>query len=162
MLDHYLEVPENVKAHSRAVARVAVRLGEALKASGGRLDLDLLTVAGLLHDCFKGVKNHPGRGAAWLAENGFCEVAAIVAEHIDILWEEGDRVDERALVYLADRVVAGESLVTLAQRQAAVLEKYGHDEAVRQNIAVRFDKAVKIQAAVEKVTGQALDNILSG
>jgi len=160
VLDHYLEIPENVKAHSRAVARVAARLGEALNAGGGHLDLELLNAAGLLHDAFKGVKDHAGRGAAWLVGNGFPQVAAIVAEHVDILWEEGDQVDERALVYLADRVVEGESVVTLAQRQAAALEKYGHDETVRQNIAVRFNTAAKIQAVVEKITGLPLTGIL--
>jgi CTP:molybdopterin cytidylyltransferase MocA len=160
ILDQYLEVPENIKAHSRSVARVASCLGEALNAVGGGLNLNLLTAAGLLHDCFKGVKNHPGRGAAWLEEYGFPQVAAIVAEHIDIQWEEGDQVDERALVYLADRLVDGLKVVKLAQRQAGALEKYGHEETVCRNIAARFNKAEKIQAAVERITGLPLTGIL--
>jgi CTP:molybdopterin cytidylyltransferase MocA len=160
MLDHYFKVPEGVKAHSRAVARVAACLGEALNAAGGRCDLDLLTVSGLIHDAFKGEKDHAGRGAAWLERNGFPEVAKIVAEHVDILWEEGDQVDERALVYLADRVVEEESVVTLAQRQAGALAKYGHDETVRRNIEARFETAEKIQSAVEKTTGLSLIRIL--
>jgi len=166
ILEHYLEVPDPVQAHSRAVAGVATRLGSAVNAGGGHLDLDLLTAAGLLHDAFKGVKDHAGRGADWLRENGFPKVAAIVAEHVDILWEvegaEGDKVDERALVYLADRIVEEERIVTLAQRKAGALIKYGADETVRQNIEARFDAAAQIQVAVEKITGRSLDNILSG
>jgi CTP:molybdopterin cytidylyltransferase MocA len=162
ILNHYLDVPEAVKAHSRAVANVAARLGEALNSAGANLDLDLLTAAGLLHDAFKGQKDHAGLAAAWLEGNGFPEVASIVAEHVDIKWRKGDQVDERALVYLVDRVVEEESVVTLAQRQAGALEKYGHEETVCRNIEARFETAEKIQVVVEKITGRALDIILSG
>ena len=160
MLDHYLEIPEAIKAHSRAVAGVAARLGGALNAAGGHLDLDLLHASALLHDAFKGVKDHAGRGAAWLKGNGFPEDAAIVAEHMDTVWKEGDEVDERALVYLTDRIVEGERIVTLAERREAALLKYGQDETVRQNITARFDTAVKIQSAVEKITGLSFIRIL--
>ena len=160
MLEHYLAVPEAVQDHSRAVARVAARLGEALNSAGANLDLDLIEAAGLLHDVFKGHKDHAGRGAAWLEGNGFPEVAAIVAEHTDILWEEGDQVDERALVYLTDKILGGERVLTLAHRREAALKKYGQIKAARRNIEARFDKAEKIKAAVERITGLSLTKIL--
>jgi len=160
MLDHYLEIPEAVKTHSRSVARVAARLGSALNAAGGHLDLDLLIASGLLHDAFKGQRDHAPRGADWLRENGFREVASVVAGHMDIRWEEKDGMDERALVYLADRVVEGESVVPLAQRQAAALSKYGHEADVRRSVEARFDTAMKIQSMVEKITGLSLIGIL--
>ena len=162
LLNHYLEVPEAVQAHSRAVAGVATRLGVALNAAGEDLDLDLLTAAGLLHDSFKGEKDHAGKAAAWLEGNGFPEIATIVADHMDLPWMEGDLVDEKALLYLADRIVEEERIVTLAERKAGALRKYGADETVRQNIEARFEAAAKIQSAVEKITGRSLDNILSG
>ena len=77
------------------------------------------------------------------------------------IFHEGDQVDERALLYLADRVVEEESVVTLAQRQARALKRYGQYENVRRNIEARFNTAQKIQAAVEKITGLPLDNILN-
>ena len=159
MLDHYLKVPEEIRAHSLAVAGVAARLGGALNAAAGHLDLDLLHASALLHDAFKGVKDHAGRGAAWLEGNGFPEVAAIVAEHMDTVWKEGDGVDERALVYLADRIVEGERVVTLAERREAALLKYGADETVRRNITARFDTAERIQSAVEKITGLSFKSL---
>lgn len=160
ILEHYLKVPEALQAHGRAVARAAANLGDALNTAGEDLDLDLLTAAGLLHDIFKGEKEHAGRAAAWLEENGFPEVAAVVAEHTDIRWEEGDRLDERALVYLADKVLTGTKFCALEERLEAALEKYGHEEAVRRNIHTRFDAAMKIRAAVEKITGMSLFKIL--
>jgi len=160
ILDHYLDVPEAVQAHSRAVAQIARRVGESLGTAGGILDPGLIEAAGLLHDIFKGHEEHAGRGAAWLRGNGFPEVAAIVAEHTDIQWMEGDPVDERAIVYLADKVLGGERFLTLAQRREAALAKYGQIEAARRNIAARFDTAAKVQSAVEKITGLSLDRIL--
>jgi len=160
MLDHYLEVPEEIRGHSLAGAGGATRLGGALNAAGGHLDLDLLHASALLHDAFKSVKNHAGRGAAWLKGNGFLEVAAVVAEHMDTVWKEGDGVDERALVYLTDRIVEGERVVTLAERRETALLKYGQDETVRKNITARFDTAERIQSAVEKKAGMSLMQIL--
>ena len=162
MLDHYLEVPEAVKAHSLAVNDVTARLGGALNAAGEHLDLDLLNASALLHDAFKGVKDHAGRGAAWLKENGFPEVAAIVAEHMDTMWKEGDGVDERALVYLTDKIVEGERVVTLSERREAMLDRYAHDEEARRAIRTRLDTAAKIQSAVEKITGRTIDSLLKG
>ena len=162
MLDHYLDVSEEVRAHSLAVAGVAMRLGEALNAAGEHLDVDLLHASALLHDAFKGVKDHAGRGAAWLKGNGFPEVAAIVAEHMDILWDEGDGVDERSLIYLTDKIVEGERVVTLAQRREAMLDRYAHDEEARRAIRTRLDTAAKIQATVEKITGRTIDSLLKG
>jgi len=145
-------------------ARVRVQAARALRVVGGEaqgdLDLRLVEAAGLLHDIFKGHEDHAGRGAAWLEGNGFPEIAAIVAEHTDILWERGDQVDERALVYLADKILAGERILTLADRREAALKKYGQEEAARRNIAARFDTAAKIQTTVEKITGLSLIKIL--
>ena len=164
MLEHYLAVPEAIKAHSRAVAKAAMRIGEVLNAAGKHLNLSLIHASALLHDICKGEKNHADKGAAWLERNGFPEVASIVAEHTDILWKEerkaGDAVDEMALVYLADKILGGERLLTLAERKEAALVKYGQEEAVRQNITARFNRAEKIQSAVEKITGRTLDSIL--
>jgi HD superfamily phosphohydrolase YqeK len=160
MLTHYLEVTEAVKAHSRAVAEIAVQLGAVLNKAGEQLDLALIETAGLLHDCFKGVKDHARHGAAWLKEAGFPEVAAIVAEHTDILWAKGNGVDERALVYLTDKIVERERVVTLEERKETALATYGMDSTVRKNIENRFDTAEKIRAAVESIAGRTLDNIL--
>ena len=160
MLEHYFDVSPAVQKHSRTVAGVARRLGAALSASGSSLDLDLLTAAGLLHDVCKGQEDHARQAAAWLQGNGFPEVAAVVAVHTDILWKEGDRVDESALMHLADKIVQGDRIVTLAERKAGALRKYGADETVRQRITARFEAAEKIQAAVEETAGLSFIRIL--
>lgn len=160
ILQHCLEVPGPVQAHSRAVADVAVRLGRALNSAGQNLDLNLLTASGLLHDCFKGHKDHAGRAAGWLRENGFPEVAAAVAVHIDIPLKEKDTIDESALLYLADKVVEGERLITVRERMDALLDRYGHDEEARQAIRSRLEKAARIQAAVEKIMGRSFTEFM--
>jgi CTP:molybdopterin cytidylyltransferase MocA len=160
MMIHYLDVPQAVLAHGRAVARVAERLGSVLNTAGGHLDIRLLKAAGLLHDAFKGQDDHAGLGAAWLRESGFPEVAAIVADHMNLAWHEGDTVDERALLYLADKVLEGEKIVPLEKRRSAVLKKHGHNDEARRNIAARLDTAKVIQTTVEEMAGRDLPQIL--
>lgn len=53
-----LIMPERGVAHGRAVASVALRLGEELIRHGGALDLDLIHNAALLHDLAKGQPGH--------------------------------------------------------------------------------------------------------
>jgi len=160
MLEHYLDVPEAIRAHGRKVADVAGRLGEALNAAGGELDLGLLEAAGLLHDAFKSRQDHAAQAGAWLMESGFKQVAAVVDQHMDLAWKIDDGLNENALVYLADKVTEGDRVVTITERREGLMDRYGHDDKARRAIRSRLDMAAKIQYAVEKKAGQALESIL--
>ena len=160
MLEHYFDVPPDVQKHCRAVAGVARRLGAALIAGGRSLDLDLLTASGLLHDICKGREDHAARAAGALIEAGFPEVAEVVAGHMDLQTAEVGTMDERALLYLSDKIVQEDRVVTLEERRAAMMGKHGHDTSARERITERLDAALRIQSQVETALGRTLEGIL--
>ena len=107
--------PESTRRHGRAVAALATRFARRLQAAGEAIDPDLARAAALVHDIAKGRRRHAEAGAALLREFGFPEVAAPVARHMDLAFDAG-RLDEGAVVYLADKLVQGESRVSLETR----------------------------------------------
>lgn len=161
LLTHHFSVSPAIEGHSRAVAGVARRLGNALNDCGRSYDLDLLTAGGLLHDICKGQKGHADRAAVILREAGFPEVAGIVAEHMVLRPRGDDEIDEASLLYLADRMVQDDQVVSLDMRRSAMMEKYARNGPIRRRISERFQAAETILARIEAVVGRQVESILS-
>lgn len=142
-------VVEPVRRHCRAVADFAVTAAERLRCAGVALDLDLVRAGALLHDLAKGQARHAEVGAAAVRELGFPEVAEVVARHMRIDFADGDRIDEAAIVHLADKCVAGERRVTLAERFAAAEGKFHDDPAALAGARRRRAAAEAILREVE-------------
>lgn len=83
---------------------------------GGKLNLDLVEKSALLHDISRVESNHEGVGAKLLAEKGYPEVANIVGNHMTLSKEYQGRINETSLVYLADKMVKEDMLVTIDKR----------------------------------------------
>jgi CTP:molybdopterin cytidylyltransferase MocA/HD superfamily phosphodiesterase len=160
MLEHYFDVSSAVQKHCRAVAGVARRLGAALIDGGRSLDLDLLTASGLLHDICKGREDHAARAADALREAGFPGVAEVVAGHMDLQGKVGDTMDERALLYLSDKIVQEDRVVTLDERRADLMGKHGQNTSARERITERLDTAQRIQYQIEAAVGMSLERLL--
>ncbi|MDC7785224.1 NTP transferase domain-containing protein [Rhodoplanes sp. TEM] len=137
----------SVRAHGRAVAALAVTLAERLVAAGLRLDVDLVRAGALVHDIAKGRDHHAETGAAMLRAFGFPEVARIVARHMEIAFD-GETLDEAVIVHLADKLVAGERRVTLAERFAPGLARFRDDPAAIAGARRRLATAEAILDAV--------------
>lgn len=152
-LAYGLAMPEPVRRHSAAVATVAARLADALGASGVALDRSLVAAAALLHDVAKGTPQHARAGAQLLRRLGYPRVASVVARHMDLSLAAVEPASEAALVYLADKLVRGERLIDLAERERATLAAHGHSEAAREAIARRFAHARLVAQAVHETTG---------
>lgn len=157
ILTHIHPMPTKGLAHGRAVAEVAVALGEAVNRHGGPvLDLELCRVCGWLHDLAKGHPRHEAEGARWLRELGFERAAAIVAAHKDLEWTPQMGIGERELVHLADKLVRGSRLGSLKERFEEKLVLYRDDPEAVRAIQSRFDQALRLAAAVETELGQPL------
>ena len=113
-------VPAAVVEHSDVVERVARRLAESLNETGMGLNVRLLEAAALLHDIARTGPDHAVRGAELLSAMGFPRVAAIVASHMDLSAGATADLGEKALLFLADKLVMGTRLVALPERLAAV------------------------------------------
>ena len=57
-----------------------------------------------------------GQGARILEDLGFAEVARVVGLHMDCDFQKNAALDEAAIVYLADKLVQGDRVVSLAER----------------------------------------------
>ena len=152
-------VEARVIRHARKVAHVANCLAEALVGSGLKLDLELVRAGALLHDVAKGQPEHAVAGASLLRSMNFGRVAKVVETHTDL----GDdfELDEKTLVYLADKLVRGEDLVTLNERFQPALDRFVKNKAARQAARKRLAIAKDLELAVETRLGLPLALVLS-
>ena len=155
--------PEAVVRHSRVVANVAVEIAAALNRAGMALNPSWVKAAGLLHDMAKAKvrRNHARLGARILCSLGFPAVAGSVTMHMDFAYEPGERLNETAVVYLADKLVQRDRLVPIDERFAPAWIKYPPGHELHPLIFQRFIVAKTILAGVEEIIGAPITSILS-
>ncbi|WP_157068168.1 HD domain-containing protein, partial [Desulfosarcina cetonica] len=67
-------LPQAIDDHCRQVARIAGRLGDAVLAAGGRLDVARIRCAARIHDLARLEKDHAAAGARFLRQMGFADL----------------------------------------------------------------------------------------
>jgi CTP:molybdopterin cytidylyltransferase MocA len=155
-----LAVFEHIVRHGRKVAEVAEKLTVRLNDAGLHLNLALVKAAATLHDVAKGKPDHARAGAQILEDLGFPEVARLVGLHMDCDFQKDATLDEGAIVYLADKFVQGERIVSLAvrfQRKFAAARGNGTLQFVQK----RWETAQRMVAAVEHILGTDVQRIIS-
>ena len=140
---------ERIEAHCRAVAREAVRIAEALPV---RLDRELLESAALLHDAARAQPDHAAAAAAYLRDLGYDAAANVVALHHD---HDGETLDEAAVLFLADKCVAEDRVVPLAERFAASEAKCLTEEA-KEAHARRRHSAETLREQINALCGREI------
>jgi len=148
---------ERLVLHCQEVARVALIMAENLNSKGYRLNLGLVMAGGLLHDMAKGETDHAGRGRDILKDLGYEEVAEVVGSHMKIVFDRENPLNEATLVYLADKLVQENRLVSLEQRMAYAKERY--PDIPWQAIEERFAQAVFLKSKVEEVLQQKVEDL---
>jgi len=125
---------ENIKAHSMVVERVAFFLARSLRQRGLRLVLEKVSAGALLHDiakteCLRTKEDHAKRGKEICLDHHFDEIADIVAEHIVLAdFDSSLEVQEKEIVYYADKRVNHDTVVPLERRLEYLLDHYGRKE----------------------------------
>ncbi|QGY41490.1 NTP transferase domain-containing protein [Pseudodesulfovibrio cashew] len=155
-------VSPEVIAHSRAVATVAVALMERVNSAPtatGRLDGALVESAALVHDIAKGEKAHGRVGAERLASHGFHVAAEVVRDHCDLQLGPGAPLSEREIVFLADKLVAGDQYIPLRTRFEEKLARFGDKPDARTNILARLDRAEVVLQRFNKESGVSAESI---
>ena len=151
-------VAETVVRHSRKVGEVAEQLALSLVGSGLAIDPKLARAGGLLHDLAKGEPEHARVGAELLRAEDMPRVAEVVASHTEM--EFSGIIDERAVVYLADKLVGGDRLVTLDERFQRALDRFRGDPAAFAAVRRRKATAECVAAAIETWLAVPLEAIL--
>lgn len=141
--------PGSVADHCQAVARTALELTDALARKGHILNRPLVESAALLHDVARLEKDHARYGSSWLKQMGLSSVAEIVAAHMDVPEEAIEKLDERAIVYAADKLIIGDSRVSLEEKFEQAMARFGQDRIAAAAILERKDKTIRI---LEKIS----------
>jgi CTP:molybdopterin cytidylyltransferase MocA len=160
LMQRVRRLSDSIVDHCQKVASVAKAVVEAVSGSGGTIDGCLVQSAARVHDVGKPENNHAAVGARLLAEMGFPAMAEIVAAHMDIDVALNSRLDEAQVVYLADKLVNGSTIVDVIERFDDKLRKYGHDPQVSALIRRRQRSALTIRDKVERATGKRIDQLV--
>jgi molybdenum cofactor cytidylyltransferase len=139
-------VADAVVRHTRKVAEVAHRLAYTLTSTDLDLNLELVQAGALLHDLAKGQADHASAGASILRAMEFAKVAEIVASHTNLA--TSSKLDESAIVYLADKLVRGEEEVTITERYQPALDRFRNDPVALQAAQRRKDAAFEVAIGV--------------
>ena len=89
-------------------------------------------------------KNHAKVGGEWLKEMGYDEVAEVIECHMDIEIGSIDALDEKAILYLADKLVIEDKEVSLEERFENTYKKFADQEIPSKAIEIRFNIAKRI------------------
>ena len=128
------DLAPQVERHSYAVAGVAFRIAEALRARGLPVDPLLAHRGGLLHDLAKLSGKRQGRPHGTLAgellrARGYPDLAAVAERHVLLALLDPASPDrpvtwEEKVVHYADKIVSGETLVGLPARLDDLCRRY--------------------------------------
>ena len=162
LLNDRLHVTPAVAAHCRAVADMAVRIGEALNHAGVSLNLGLIRAAALVHDLTRGEPDHARRGAKLLQDLDMPQMAAIVATHMDMTLDEGEPISETEVVFLADKLVREDRFVGLAERFRRRLDDDHADPWARESARRKFETARIMAERIEAIIGCSLESLWNG
>jgi putative nucleotidyltransferase with HDIG domain len=147
--------------HSRRVSEVAERIALALARSGLSLNVELVRAGALLHDLAKGRPDHAIVGAELLRSMDFPRVATVVGWHTELDYTAG-RLNESAIVYLADKLVRGEKLLTISQYFQPALTRFKNNPLELRAAQSRMATAKAVALAVETRLGAPLSSIVNG
>ena len=138
---------DNIRDHSIVVASIADFLATHLMAKGHGISQPLTVAGALLHDigktqCLDNDDDHAKVGRDICLAHRYEELAPIVAEHV--ILKNGvpsTGITEKEVVYYADKRVNHDRIVSLDERLAYILERYGNNDerrhrAIEKNFAV--------------------------
>jgi putative nucleotidyltransferase with HDIG domain len=156
LMDLMPGMEQSTRQHCREVARVADCITECLNKAGVGLDREIVLAAALLHDLAKGRPGHAREAARIVREAGFHAIAEAIITHMDIEAGQGQDISAGEILFLADKLVSGDRLVTLAARFAQATTRYGDDMDALEAIEARYHTALLIQERIEARTGRPL------
>ena len=130
MMDKY-QMLDNIKSHSLVVANVAYFISTSLLDAGINISIEKVVAGALMHDIGKTLslktgQDHSKIGKQICLENDFDEISVIVAEHVRLKNHSmNERFFEKEIVFYSDKRVNHDKVVSLDERLAYILERYG-------------------------------------
>ncbi len=160
----------NIAAHSILVMDVALAIADNVK-NGVVINRDLIIAASLLHDITKTrsietKERHALTGGRLLRDLGFNPVAEIVEEHVIIgNIDLHGALEEREIVYYADKRVMHDKIVTIEERLHDLVDRYGVTAEISRIILGNRELILaierKIAGSMKVDLEQAMDGLRS-
>ena len=142
----------NIKAHSLVVANVAHLLARSLLNAGIMISLEKVIAGALLHDIgktpsLKSGNDHSEIGRQICLDNNLEEIADIVGEHVRLKnYDLNGSYSEKEIVFYSDKRVNHDGIVSLEDRLAYILERYGRDNEERcRAIKTNFERCREVE-----------------
>jgi molybdenum cofactor cytidylyltransferase len=148
----YFNTDERTQEHCISVAELAKEFAVKLLSSGYKLDVQIVEAGAILHDVARREKNHAVCGAKWVMDLGYPKIAEIIRAHMDLPQDAVATLDERSIVYLADKFYAGSQRVTLEERFERAFSRFGENKEAIRAVNIRLDNARKVLQKIEEKT----------
>jgi CTP:molybdopterin cytidylyltransferase MocA/HD superfamily phosphohydrolase YqeK len=148
------------RRHCLKVAEIADCIGKALIESGHGLDLEIVRAAAALHDIVREQPRHDETGGKLLTEMGFKEVGDVVCVHTFLDQKPSGLELESEVVYLADKFVQGDQVVSLEQRFQISLQKHAVTPTIEERINQRKQRAYAVKRELEEMLQYPMERLL--
>ena len=142
--------PANVIKHCEAVEGLSTFICDKLEKNGICLNKEFTKKCALLHDIARNKSHHAKEGAKILLKKGFGAAAAVVYDHMELPYEE-ERISEKSVVFLADKLIKETKRVSLEERYFSDIT----DEK-RPYVQKKYLQAQRIQ----KLIGEYVPDVL--
>jgi uncharacterized protein len=166
LMKSYAMLP-NIVAHSQQVARVAAAIMDNLNDGTG-IRREAVITACLLHDITKTRslqtrEHHDISGGRLLTELGFPAIGAMVEEHVILKgFQSGGNLLDKEIVFYADKRVMHDRIVTVEERMADLIIRYGTTEERFRSIKSNNKQVCQLEAKLSRFMTTDLQEILDG
>lgn len=149
-----MEMMDHIVSHSLLVCQVAMFLADRLNLQDIFLNRDAIQASALLHDItktrsFKTKENHAQTGEQLLHELDYPEIGDIIGQHVILnAYADTDPPKEAEIVNYADKRVLHDRVVSLKDRMAYVLKKYGKQSISHERILRLWEESEYLEKKI--------------
>ncbi len=154
LMKSYAMLP-NIVAHSEQVAWVAAAIMDHLEHDTG-INREAVIAACLLHDITKTRslqtrEHHDISGGRLLAELGFPAIGEMVEEHVILQdFQPGGKLRDKEIVCYADKRVLHDRIVTVEERVADLILRYGTTKERIQLINSNAQQVCQLEVKIRR------------
>ena len=151
------ETEDDTRRHCAVVAEVATALSRALEESGNQVNSAEVRAAALLHDIAKGQAAHSLTGGQLLRKSGFSRIGELVEAHETREGSGAPAALEAKIVFLADKFVLEENIVSIEERYRAATERHGVIPGTIDKIVKQERETLRAKREIEGLLHHNLD-----
>lgn len=147
--------------HCIKTAETAALICKSLDMTSAGINSELVIKAALLHDMARNGRNHARLGSEILKGMGFENIADIIRDHMDIITRPDHPLDEKEIVYFADKLTVNNTVeADFENRFKEKLKAHAGNIEAENAIKKRLTAAKIIHHKIEHATGKIISDIL--